>query len=102
MSVCRMTATPWSCPRIRSPWEADGRSSASPGSVPDAMGEDQHAALTDVRALARAHALALDFVASLPERPVGARADAVSVMATLGGPLPDAGEDALAVVERLA
>jgi len=58
--------------------------------------------LTDVRALVRAHELALEFVASLPDRPVAARADAASLLATLGGPLPATGEDAVSVVDRLA
>jgi len=66
------------------------------------MGNADHRALTDTRALVRAHELALEFLASLPDRPVGPSADAASLMATLGGPLPESGEDALAVVEHLA
>jgi glutamate/tyrosine decarboxylase-like PLP-dependent enzyme len=58
--------------------------------------------LTDVRALVRAQELALDFIASLPSRPVGARADAASLLAALGGPIPASGEDAVDVVEHLA
>lgn len=58
--------------------------------------------LTDVRALVRAHQLALEFVASLPDRPVGARADASTLLARLGGALPDHGADALVVVEEFA
>ncbi len=61
-----------------------------------------HGSLTDVQALTRAHELALEFVASLPGRPVGARADAATLLATLGGPLPEVGEDALSVVDHLA
>jgi glutamate/tyrosine decarboxylase-like PLP-dependent enzyme len=46
--------------------------------------------------------LAAEYLASLPDRHVGAREDASAVAARLRVPLPDAGEDPLAVVERLA
>jgi glutamate/tyrosine decarboxylase-like PLP-dependent enzyme len=58
--------------------------------------------LTDTRALVRAHELALEFVATLPERHVGARADAASLLAGVGGPLPENGIDSVRVVEELA
>src|SRR5438477_1086981 len=52
--------------------------------------------------LERTLAVALDFLRSLPERPVGARADAAAVLAALDGPIPDAPLDAAAVVDELA
>ncbi|MCY7417222.1 MAG: aminotransferase class V-fold PLP-dependent enzyme [Chloroflexi bacterium] len=58
--------------------------------------------MTDTRALVRAHELALEFLAGLPDRPVRPSTDAASLLAALGGPLPESGEDALAVVEHLA
>jgi hypothetical protein len=48
--------------------------------------------------LDRARELAGAWLAGLAERPVGARGEA----AGLGGPLPAAGEDPVAVLERLA
>jgi glutamate/tyrosine decarboxylase-like PLP-dependent enzyme len=54
------------------------------------------------RLLERTAALAGEYLASLPERHVAAREDAASVAARLRVPLPQAGEDPLAVVERLA
>ena len=54
------------------------------------------------RALRRAAELARDFLASLPERPVGAREDAATIADRLGGPLPEDGDDPLAVIEDLA
>jgi glutamate/tyrosine decarboxylase-like PLP-dependent enzyme len=52
--------------------------------------------------LRRTAELATDYLASLAERPVGAREDAASVAARLRVALPDDGEDALTVIERLA
>ena len=52
--------------------------------------------------LQRTAALAGQYLASLAERHVGAREDAATVAGRLRVPLPDAGEDPLAVVERLA
>jgi len=52
--------------------------------------------------LRRTAELAGDYLASLAERPVGAREDAAAIAARLRVPLPDGGEDALAVIERLA
>lgn len=54
------------------------------------------------RALDAAHRAASDFLASLPDRPVWPRASLDDMRDTFGGPLPDAGEDAEAVVTRLA
>ena len=54
------------------------------------------------RALRRAAELALEFVDGLPERHVGARADAAMMRERLGGPLADEGTDPIAVVEALA
>ncbi|HEX8938900.1 MAG TPA: aminotransferase class V-fold PLP-dependent enzyme [Candidatus Limnocylindrales bacterium] len=54
------------------------------------------------RILDRASQLAGEFLAALPERPVGVAVEAASLRATLGGPLPEVGEDGLGVVERLA
>src|SRR5688572_25699506 len=52
--------------------------------------------------LQRTTALAGEYLAGLAERPVGAREDASTVAARLRVPLPEGGEDALTVVERLA
>ncbi|MEJ7748442.1 MAG: aminotransferase class V-fold PLP-dependent enzyme [Candidatus Limnocylindrales bacterium] len=57
--------------------------------------------LTDVSALVRAHELALEFIESLPERPVGARASAADLHEALAGDLPEIGLDPVAVVEEL-
>lgn len=45
---------------------------------------------------------ALDYLESLPERPVVARADVGELRDALGGPLPEAGEEAIEVIRRLA
>ncbi len=58
--------------------------------------------LTDVRAMVRAHELALEFVATLPDRRVGASANTASLRAAMGGPLPVVGLDAATVVDELA
>jgi glutamate/tyrosine decarboxylase-like PLP-dependent enzyme len=52
--------------------------------------------------LQRTAVLARDWLAGLAERPVGAREDAAAVAERLRVPLPDGGEEPLAVVERLA
>jgi glutamate/tyrosine decarboxylase-like PLP-dependent enzyme len=52
--------------------------------------------------LERTAALAGEYLAGLPDRHVGAREDAATVAARLRVPLPAAGEEPLAVVERLA
>src|SRR4051794_11073263 len=49
---------------------------------------------------AAAHAEA--FLATLDERPVAARADAPAIRATLGGPLPEQGEQPKQVIDALA
>jgi glutamate/tyrosine decarboxylase-like PLP-dependent enzyme len=54
------------------------------------------------RALRRASELAFEYLAGLDERHVGALTDDVGLVAQLGGPLPDDGEDAVAVVEKMA
>jgi glutamate/tyrosine decarboxylase-like PLP-dependent enzyme len=62
-------------------------------------------AVTDTRtdaALRRAAELAREFVAGLPTRPVHATATLETLRARFGGPLPDEGEDPVAVVEALA
>src|SRR5205823_6692847 len=59
-------------------------------------------AVMDRAALEAAYAAALRYLEGLPERPVGARADATSMRAALGGPLPEEGEPAASVVEKLA
>jgi glutamate/tyrosine decarboxylase-like PLP-dependent enzyme len=46
--------------------------------------------------------LARDFLDTLPQRPVGARADLPSLRTALGGALPAAGADPTAVIEHLA
>jgi glutamate/tyrosine decarboxylase-like PLP-dependent enzyme len=42
------------------------------------------------------------YLATLDERPVAARADAAGVRGVLGGPLPEHGEDPVAVIDALA
>lgn len=54
------------------------------------------------RTLRRAAELALAFLASAAERPVGPPVDLPALRAALGGPLPERGEDPATVVERLA
>jgi hypothetical protein len=53
-------------------------------------------------ALRRAAALAEDHLAGLADRGVGATITYEDVLAALDEPLPEDGEDATAVVERLA
>jgi glutamate/tyrosine decarboxylase-like PLP-dependent enzyme len=53
-------------------------------------------------ALARAHELAVEWLRSLDERSVVPRGSLDEVRRDLGGPLPDEGEDPVAVVEALA
>src|SRR5947209_8407870 len=53
-------------------------------------------------ALERAAELAREYVATLPSRPVGATASLEELRNRFGGPLPDRGEDPVAVVEALA
>lgn len=57
---------------------------------------------TTARALDRAHALAADFLTGVADRPVAGPVDLAGLRATLGGPLPDTGEDPARVVEMLA
>jgi glutamate/tyrosine decarboxylase-like PLP-dependent enzyme len=52
--------------------------------------------------LDRAASLAREFLAGLAERPVGPPVSIETLRQTLGGPLPEAGEDPCAVVETLA
>jgi len=52
--------------------------------------------------LERTAAMAGEYLDGLDERHVGAREDAVTVAERLRIPLPDAGEDPLQVIERLA
>src|SRR4051794_7889571 len=52
--------------------------------------------------LRRTADLALEFIDSLPHRRVGATASIEELRAALGGPLPERGEAAREVVERLA
>jgi glutamate/tyrosine decarboxylase-like PLP-dependent enzyme len=60
----------------------------------------------DDRVLDRAAELAKDYLASLSERPVGPSVDLPALRAAMGvdggGPLPEEGEDSIAVIERLA
>ena len=53
-------------------------------------------------ALDRASAIAGEFLAGLPSRHVGATASLDALRERFGGPLPDQGEDPVAVVEALA
>ncbi|MFL5779318.1 MAG: pyridoxal phosphate-dependent decarboxylase family protein [Chloroflexota bacterium] len=52
--------------------------------------------------LRRAHELAAEYLAQLPDRPVAPPADLGALRATLGGLLPDTGEDPTGVLEALA
>lgn len=54
------------------------------------------------RALRRAAELSLAYLAGLPERSVGARTDAGTLAAALGGPLPEDGQDPTVVIEDMA
>jgi glutamate/tyrosine decarboxylase-like PLP-dependent enzyme len=54
------------------------------------------------RVLSRAHELAAEFLAGLDRRPVWPRATFDDMLTALGGPLPEAGEDPVTVLERLA
>jgi glutamate/tyrosine decarboxylase-like PLP-dependent enzyme len=54
------------------------------------------------RVLRRAAELGLEFLAALDERDVGALTDDAGLVAKLAGPLPDEGEDPVAVVEQMA
>ena len=54
------------------------------------------------RVLRRASELGLEFLAGLDERHVGAQTDDAGLVAKLAGPLPDEGEDPVAVVEQMA
>jgi len=56
----------------------------------------------DHSALDAAHAAAVQYLENLGQRPVGASADAASMRAALGGPLPEQGESPARVVEALA
>ena len=53
-------------------------------------------------AMRRAAELGLDYLTSLAERHVGPRADAAALRELLGSPLPEAGTDPTAVIERLS
>jgi len=57
---------------------------------------------TDRALLGRTTELAADYLESLDDRPVGARASRDELLATLGGPLPRTGTAALDVIEELA
>jgi glutamate/tyrosine decarboxylase-like PLP-dependent enzyme len=54
------------------------------------------------RAMRRASELGLEFLAGLDQRHVGALTDDSGLVAKLGGPLPDEGQDPEAVVEQMA
>ncbi len=53
------------------------------------------------RTLRAAAELGIEFLAGLAERHVGARADGDAIAAALGGPLPEDGEDPVAVIEDM-
>ena len=53
-------------------------------------------------ALRRAAELGLQHLAGLPERHVGATADATALAARLGGPLPERGTDPVSLIEEMA
>ena len=53
-------------------------------------------------ALRRAAELSLEYLDTLPERRVGATADAATIASRLGGGVPEDGMDATRVIEELA
>ena len=57
---------------------------------------------TTARTLERAHALAAEYLAGVADRPVAGPVEAAALRAALGGPLPEGGTDAAAVVEARA
>lgn len=57
---------------------------------------------TTTRTLERAHALAADFLAGVAERPVGQPVDLADLRRSLGGALPETGEDPASTLDRLA
>lgn len=57
--------------------------------------------IADPTLLRRTAELAIEFLESLDERPVAARADRRQLLAALGGPLPDDGAPPLEVIEDL-
>lgn len=54
-----------------------------------------------VRALRQAAELGIEYLENLPERHVGARTDAATLAAELGGPVPDEPTDPVRVIEEL-
>jgi glutamate/tyrosine decarboxylase-like PLP-dependent enzyme len=56
----------------------------------------------DADLVRRTAGLALDFLASIDERPVASPVDRAALIARLGGALPETGEAPLATIERLA
>jgi len=54
------------------------------------------------RALDAAHRGASDFLRTLPDRPVWPRADLDAMLDAFGGPLPEEGADAAAVIEEMS
>ena len=50
----------------------------------------------------RAAQLATEYLEALPEQPVGAQATREELIAALGGPLPERGEDPATALERFA
>src|SRR3954471_11926076 len=81
-----------------------GRSSTPPRRIRKArpaMTDTPTRTPTDA-ALERAAELARAYVATLPDRPVGATASLDELRDRFGGPLPEHGEDPVAVIEELA
>ncbi len=58
--------------------------------------------MVDEAVMRRTTELAIDFLSSLGDRPVGARTSRDELLATLGGPLADEGIAPVEVIERLA
>jgi glutamate/tyrosine decarboxylase-like PLP-dependent enzyme len=58
--------------------------------------------MADTALFRRTAELAVEYLDTLPHRPVRARLGPAALRAELGGPLPDGGEDSLAVIERMA
>jgi glutamate/tyrosine decarboxylase-like PLP-dependent enzyme len=81
-----------------SPWAVGLRSLASPF-YGTPITENP---MTDRDALLRAAALAVEYLERVGDRPVGRPVDAEALRAALGGPLPEKGEDARAVLDALA
>ena len=85
------------CPRVRPP-SAPGSCKAAPPPI-----NPSHPPMSQpYDLLAHAHERALEFLNSLPDRPVAPRASFEELMAALGGPLQEAAQDPVSIVLDLS